>query len=192
MSTLLLNKSLLLFGLPCYQNFSVYCRIIRHYLLSYIYIYIYRELCPFPTTIIIKSQTPLNTYTHTYKHIYIYMCIYIWTQWTGFKSLTNIFTFQHSAISLWKATIPLVIDKCKSRLGSSTLVYIYIYIYITLICDEPGGCCWQIHSAVDKIKKMITGNKECAEVSCDQEKTSIAWVLCVYIRSRILTEVSCR
>ena len=36
MSTLLLNKSLLL-GLPCYQFFSTYCRITLYYLLPLIY-----------------------------------------------------------------------------------------------------------------------------------------------------------
>ena len=37
-STLLLNKSLFLLGLPCYQFFFIYCRITLHYLLIYIYV----------------------------------------------------------------------------------------------------------------------------------------------------------
>ena len=40
-SIFLLDKSLLLIGLPCYQFLSIYCRITLHYLLPYIYIYIY-------------------------------------------------------------------------------------------------------------------------------------------------------
>ena len=35
MSTLLLNKFLLLLGLPCYQFFFIYCRNTLHYLLPY-------------------------------------------------------------------------------------------------------------------------------------------------------------
>ena len=55
-------------------------------------------------------------------------------------------------------------------------IYIKYMLYTTSICDEPGGCCWQIHLAVDKINKMITRNKECVGVSCDHWGTSFVWV----------------
>ena len=48
-STLLLNKSLLLLGLPCYQFLYTYCRITLHYLLPYIYIYIYIYIYTLPS-----------------------------------------------------------------------------------------------------------------------------------------------
>ena len=38
-STSLLNKSLLLLGLPCYQFFFIYCPITLHCLLPYVHIY---------------------------------------------------------------------------------------------------------------------------------------------------------
>ena len=86
--------------------------------------------------------------------------------------------------------------------------------YVALTWDEPGWCSWYIHPAIDKINKVTTRkhamrgcrlllmeNKHCMGVNHGQWKTIIAWmkkhghvacvgVLRLYIRSRILTEVS--
>ena len=48
--------------------------------------------------------------------------------------------------------------------------------YIILTFDEPGRWCWMIDPAVDKIDKMIIGNKEYVGVNCDKRRKSIAWV----------------
>ena len=52
-SILLLNKSLLLLGLPCYQFF-------------FIYIYIY-----------IHTRSHINTHTYIYIYIYINTCVFV-------------------------------------------------------------------------------------------------------------------
>ena len=60
--------------------------------------------------------------------------------------------------------ILLILSKHLYRALLNIQVWVHLRVwYITLTCDEPDGCCWQIYPAVGKINKTIP-------------ETSVAWV----------------
>ena len=111
--------------------------------------------------------------------IYIYIP-YAWTgcntrsilmDVTGLNSEFFFFLCCHSKVE--KPSLPSYLSMDGERIVGF-IAFLWVYVLYKMKAASSG--IWTKFIVLDKINKMITRNKECVIVSCDQWKTGIAWV----------------